>query len=69
MNNYRCYHALYPADMEKIGLKNNDKCDCGETGNLEHYFKSSQNIRYCLKNKNNFALTKLHACIWNRQNI
>lgn len=34
----RTYHALYPVHMKKIGLLNNENCDCGETGDLEHYF-------------------------------
>lgn len=37
MSRLRSQHALYPEHMKKIGLKDNDSCECGKFGDLNHY--------------------------------
>lgn len=43
----RSFHALYPKHMKRIGLQTEENCECGETGDLEHYiFKCTRFQNY-----------------------
>ena len=42
----RCFHALYPKHMKKIGLRDDENCECGEMGDLDHYILECSRLRH-----------------------